>query len=508
MKFLSITGRVSALSALIIMLVLPLGQVVSAATTNYAFSTTPDLLITEVQTATMHSSGEEFIELFNNTTTDIDLADTAHAGKDAWKIQYFSKTKLPTLLANSGSASGWTSPFRTISLTGVIAAGDYYVLAAEGYTPGNIEPDQTFSSTLADDGGALQLIDVGTAGTVTNYGIHDRLAWSLDVTLPSNTLLQTSPGAGASLQRLPNEDDAYVGTDGTMTGFTTGAVISPKNVWQPPAPVEQPPVPTDSSADPASEPPIDSGTLPPLVTNEGLSNPVITELLPNPASPQTDAENEYIELYNPNESAFNLKGYTLETGTTTLHQFTFIEDALLQPGEYRAFYSSVTNLSLSNSGGQVRLLDTSGSVISQSDVYAAAADGMSWSLDETDAMWKWSTATTPNAANAITAPIVAAKTIKANKIKTAVVKKASGKVKGITTTKKAKAKAKTKKAKVHAVTAATTTPVPTVAPIHPYVLAVVAVLAVGYGVYEYRNDIANRFYQLRSDRAARRAARK
>lgn len=506
MKLLMFFRRAVVALVLTALLIVPANRLVSAATTNYAFSVNKDVIITEIQTSTLHSAGEEFIELFNNTANDIDLADTAHSGKDAWKIQYFSKTKLSTLLPNSASASGWTSPFRTISLTGTIPAGDYYVLAAEGYVPGSIDPDQTYSSTLADDGGAIQLVDAAVSGTTTSFGIHDRLAWSTDPALPANPLLYPSPGAGASLQRQPNEDDAYLSADGTLTNFATATVITPKNVWQPPLPADDPTPPEDTSDDDTggTTPSDPVETTPTPSSNDGLASPVVTELLPNPASPQTDEANEYIELYNPNDTVFNLNGYTMETGTTTLHDFTFTEDVLLQPGEYRAFYSSETNLSLSNTSGQVRLLDTNASVVAQSDSYTAAADGMAWALDPTDGLWKWSTTTSPNGPNTVTTPIVAAKATKTTKVKTAVAKKTTAKVKGASTTKKAK----TTKAKVAASAVAHSALAPTTAPIHLQVLVAVAVLAVGYGVYEYRKDIANRYFQFRSHREVRRAARK
>ncbi len=501
MTFRATTLRVGMVTILGLVLAVPLAHLAAAATTTYSFASTKDVIVTEVQTASLASSGEEFIELFNTTGADIDFADLANGGKNTWKLQYFSKSKLSTLLPTTANASGWTSPFRTFSLTGVIHAGDYYVLAAEGYAPGSLDPDQTYSSTLADDGGALQLVDATTVGTSTNYGVHDRLAWSTDASLPANNALFTSPGAGASLQRLPNDDDEYVNTDGTLTIFTASSTISPKNVWQAPvapeapAPVEEEPIADGEST--VTEP----VAIPTAVSNEGLQPLLITEVLANPASPQTDAADEYIELYNPNDLPFNLRGYTLETGSTTLHDFTFSEDVIVQPGEYRAFYSADTKLSLSNSGGQVRLLDTNQAVVSQSDVYGAAADGTAWVLDPTDGVWKWSTSTSPNSVNTVAAPVVIAKATKTT-TKATTTKKTAAKVKGATTTKAKKSTTKKPKA-VKVAAKATSNPVRPAAPIHVAAIAAVAALGVAYMIYEYRNDLANKFYQFRTNRTAR-----
>jgi len=502
---MSLKVIVRAVSAVVlgVILVGPVRSFAATATTVYAHPAT-DIIITEVQTSSLTNAGEEFVELYNNTTQDIDLADTAHAGKDAWKLQYFSSSKLGTILGNPN----WASPFRTIALTGVVPAHDYYVLAGGTYQPGNIVPDQSYTATLADDGGALQLIDSSTSGTTTTIGIHSQIAWSNDKSLVANPLLYSVPGAGTSLQRLPNSDSEYVNTDGTLTSFTADSRISPENAWTPPAPVTVPDsedVATDDTTPPAAGPV--TTTAPTVPNNQGLPAPIVTELLPNPASPQSDDANEYFELFNPGDTAFDLKGYTLETGTTTLHQFTFTEDTLLEPHSFRAFFSSDTNLNLSNSGGQARLLDPSGTILSKSDSYGTALDGEAWALNELDGVWQWTTTPTPNAGNIINAPIVLAK---ASVVKTK--SKSVAKVKGASTTKKAstkKAKSSKKTAKKSASgTLAANAASPSPAPIHTSVLAAVAALAVGYGVYEYRHDFGNRIHQLRTNRAARRSARK
>ncbi len=503
-------GNVLVLAAI---LMLPVHSLAATATTSYVFAPTPDVIITELQTSTKHGAGQEFVELYNNTNSDIDLADSAHAGKGAWKLQYFSKTKLPALLAASSQAAGWVSPFRTIALSGVIPAGDYYVLAGDGYVPGSIEPDQTYTGTLSDDGGALQLVDSSITGSTTLVTVHDRLAWSGDTTLAPNAVLYSAPGSGPSLQRLPNNNSAYINADATMTTFTAAANISPKNPWTPPA--EADPISTDPGTTPIGEGGLPTGDGTATPPQNGSSNGplalVLTELLPNPASPQTDESDEYIELYNPNSTPFNLKGYTLETGETTLHDFTFTGDTVLAPNSYQPFYSVETRLSLSNIGGQARLLDTKGTKVSETSVYSNASDGMAWALDEVDGTWKWTTASTPGAANLILVAAVATKKVVVRAAAVKSIKKTA--VKGVSTTKtkkaptvkKPKAKSKAKLAK-STVTANSAARAP--APIHPGLLAAVAALAVGYGVYEYRHDLANRIYQFRTNRAARRAAGK
>ncbi len=214
-----------------------------------------------------------------------------------------------------------------------------------------------------------------------------------------------------------------------------------------PAPILWQPNPalTDSDApiDPIADNP-DPTTDDPVTTNDQIA-PQITELLPNPASPQTDADDEFIEPYNPSTTSdFNLKGYTLEVGTTTLHDFTFTSDTIVPAASYLAFTSAQTGLAMSNSGGQARLLSPMGQVLNQTASYTTAADGQAWALDAADATWYWTTAPTPGAVNIITAAAGASTAVSTTKpAAKATAKKTTetAAVKGVKTTKAKKPKA-------------------------------------------------------------------
>lgn len=462
----------------------------------------PDVFITELQT-TGSTASEEFIEFYNNTDHDVDFADQAAGGKDIWKVQFFSA------VSSASGTPDWTKPSASVSLNGVIAAHDYYLISASGYAPGGIDADQVYSSRLSDSGGAAQLVDV--LGSITT--VHDNLLWKQPApgqSLPPHVV--GAPAPKGSLQRTTNDDSEYVNADNSLTDILAADSISPKDAWAAPA---QNSGDTGDPADSAGTTGTDAGQA--SATNAAdLAPPQITELLPNPASPQTDDADEYIELYNPNAVAFNLKGYRLEVGTSTLHDFTFTADTLLSPAGYTAFYSADTRLSLSNSGGQARLLDPSGRQLDVTAPYEAAADGMAWGLGE--GSWQWTSAPTPGAANILdSVPAAAAATtlpkalIKPVGVKTTKTAKktattASAKLKGVKTT-KATTKKTSKPKKKAAVASKLATAVTANRPIHNAVLAAVALAALLYGLYEYRHDLANKFHQLREYRAARRTGR-
>jgi len=213
----------------------------------------------------------------------------------------------------------------------------------------------------------------------------------------------------------------------------------------------------------------------------GLSAPQLSEILPNPATPQTDANDEFIELYNPNTKPFDLGGFILQVGLSTTHKYTFPDNTFLQPQQFGVFYSSDTGLSLSNSSGQVEFLDPSGTVLEQSDIYSTAKDNYAWVFAQ--GSWQWTTAPTPGAKNVITAP--------------------PGSKKDSASTSSNKSVVLAAKSGGSANSSGGSTAAG-VSKLHPSILAGVGLLALLYALYEYRHDLAAALYRLQRYRAARR----
>jgi len=487
--------------------------VASATATPTAPAVSPNIFITEFQT-NGGAASQEFIEIYNATDKEIVFDDSKSAipSGDVWKVQFFNSASVKP------GAPVWSTALtssNSITLTGSVKPGQYYLLSSTGYNPDGIIANQYYDATsshlMTDTGGALQLLQLSAGRTPVVQTAHDQLMWlaaAAGAVLPSGVL--PSPTVRQSLQRSPDENESYVRTitapDGTVSAaladfMTESSEITPLEAWQAPLPV----VPVNSPADDSTDD-IQDVTGETVVPNDGLAIPIITELLPNPASPLTDSDDEYIELYNPNNASFDLKGYSLEVGTTTHHSYVFTEDTVLPPTSYQAFYSADTKLSLTNGGGQARLHDPAGMMLSETTLYGTAADNQSWIL--ADGVWQWSIAATPGAANIISPPAV--KTVAKSVAKTAAVKKAAVKTTAAkTTTKKATVKKPaTKKVKTtkKAVlsTAASIVPKP---PIHTAILVAVATCAVLYGLYEYRHDISDKLRRLRRHRTARPAGR-
>ncbi len=524
------------------------------------------VLITEIQPGSAASASEEFIELYNRTAQSIDFSvhawrlEIASSTATGWESPLRTIT-LKGVIASGQSytfASQYTSSGQVVPYLPGIAAAWFSagISAAAGhirlvYTTNQLQADGTCGTTetVVDE---VEWSAPKSGGPATP---------SLDGRAVFVAAKSTGIAAGSSLVRLIDPAiQTYIDTNSDVvdfgvssmptpgTGNTTLAATSPQPTADQISPavlsdgcdpslVTAPPDPTDSTNDgttqsplqqPVDSPPVvsagDDGTRladgngdsPPYVpaavpaipaADQGLFGPQISELLPNPAAPQTDAHDEFIELYNPNDVPFDLSNFVLESGLESVHTYTLPVGTILPPRSFRAFLSVDTKLGLSNAGGQVVLLDPLGGSIAKTDPYSTAKDGQAWIF--ANDTWQWTILPTPNAANAVHTPVAAGSAKKpvvpvvTSAKKVAAVKAASTKAKPkptkTATPKPAKTPATTKLQTAAAV-------VPD-SPVHPSILAAAGVLALLYGAYEYRTDMANRVYQLREHRNARREAR-
>lgn len=202
-------------------------------------------------------------------------------------------------------------------------------------------------------------------------------------------------------------------------------------------------------------------------TNFSVAPPIqLNEVFPDPDSPQTDAKDEFIELYNPHPLAINISDYTIVAGATRQYTHTFPEGSVIPPGGYVAIDSDTTSVSLSNSGATVKLLNNFDQEI-DSVTYEQSKLAQSYAKDEFG-KWQWTTTVTKAAQNTITAaPAVAKKT--------------------------------TKVAAAASDTATTSNVAPQ--PLPGWALAAIGLTAVCYAAYEYRFEARNYIYKLRANRS-------
>lgn len=430
----------------------------------------PSLTISQLK---ITSSNGQFVTLYNPGQQPVDMS--------RYQLQYFNHYDL-----------GKATSSKLIALSGTLPPHGYYMVNDGPLLLCYQMMIDSVSLGLSSTAGSLQLIafnQSGAGGGVSSV-LQDYISWSKTTasgttTLPANTnsfLLRQpfdinnnpdidEPGTGSWQVVQPDPGNACNLI--TNTGTSVAAPANHSTYLN----GNEPPANSDWSYDDA---PAANAIIP--VSNIGLMAPRITELLPNPLGTGNDAEEEFIELYNPNNVSFDLSDSVLQTGLTTLKSYTFPTGTILPANSFKAYYSETTSLSLSNTSSQAKLSDSLGNIIAATDTYTSAKDGQAWALANTK--WQWTTSPTPNTNNNIKQPIS---------------KKAAAAQAKAKTAKTKTTKLKTPKIKKPSTTAASSfeDEEPSVIPVHTRTLALIIGLALLYGAYEYRTDLANRVHQLR-----------
>jgi hypothetical protein len=414
--------------------------------TCHAFSTN-DLTIIQIK-----MTGSETLVIENTSSSSLNLSN--------YSVEYFNKS-LPTSFTAPTSLQQLPS-LNLGARQAILITGD-----SSSACGAAIISNETF--TMSDTAGYIMV-----AKTISQSD------GSL-LTAPQDHVSWTSATSGADLTRVPsNTSDPNAVwyrklADGTwqqadlngdctsLSNLISGASTTTFVDW------------ADGDAAPSTIINLAGDTSGPIIpaSDYGLASPQITELLPNPASPQTDSEDEFIEIYNPNNSDFDLSGFKIQIGTTTKHTYTIPAGTTIGGLSFRAFFSVDTNLAMSNSGGQAVLQDPLGTVLYQTGVYGSAKEGQAWALAK--GSWYWTGHSTPNAANVIEQSGSSKSTKSSN---------STPSVKGLSTSSTA-------------LPASSATVAPQAATIHPWTIAGVGTAALLYAGYEYRVDLANNLYRLR-----------
>lgn len=432
----------------------------------------PQLLISQFKVTT--KSGQFFM-IYNAGQTAIDMGGV--------QLVYYNHYNL-----------GQATSSKIISLQGRLQPSGYYLVNDGPYTLCYQMFVNSANLGLSTTKGTLQLqsIQQAVAGKPVITTLHDSVSWTKSsasgiLSLPdednnsvirrpidtNNNPVITEPGGGTWVEVSPDASDPCVLTQIVLNQPPTVIQTSLLLLASTPPPVT---IISRFAAAVQTGPYMPAG-------NIGLMAPVVNELLANPGSPATDANDEFIELYNPNDKSFELTNFSLQVGLNTPRKYKFAAGTVLKPKSFTPFYSDQTNLALSNSGSKAELVDPFGNVISKSDQYGSVKDDQAWALANNE--WLLTSTPTPGQANVITGDQSAGTSAAGNSAsKNSGNRSASGTNSGNTLGLNDETQAK-------------------VADIHPSTLAGVGALAVGYGAYEYRADVANKYRQFRSNRKNR-----
>lgn len=347
----------------LIMTLFVLGLVSVAVSAQGDVPTGPPVLIVEIQTGSLDNSSEEFIELFN-TTDDVIVAED-----EELKVQY-----------KSAQGSSWQTK---ASLSGSLEPRGRYLVATPGLVAG---PNHESGLGLAKTGGHLRVI----SGSNDNQIEHDQLSWG-NAGFPQ-TLAAPAPNGGQSLKRMVDEDGNFIDTNDDSQDFIISDTPTPQSTK-----------PLPENKDPSIFQPRQGGDG--QVQGEfgnstgDLKPPAdlkISELFIDPDKPLTDAEDEFVEIYNPTKEVVDLEGYTLKTGSSFSYSFG-LPDISIKPGQYLALFSIDTGLVLSNTAGSARLVAPAGELVYEVPPYGKAKPDTAWA--DIGGEWQWTSSPSPNAAN-------------------------------------------------------------------------------------------------------------
>lgn len=419
-----------------------------------AYADAPGVLISELQVADAASASNEFVELYNPEAEPLDLKN--------YRLEYHSAS------TTSDCAAGWT--VKSTIASGTIPGYGYFLFRSTGYSGAT---DQTFASGLAS-AGTIRL--VGADGQTA-----DTLAWGAGKCGVGTSA--PAPASGHSLERRPGAELETAGN-----AYNTGDNAADFMLRSTPAPQ------TSASA---PEPPATDYT-PSAASTGDPANPSdaapleLNELLPDPASPLTDAADEFIELYNPNPFPVSVENYVIKTGSS-LSTKHVLAAGIVPAGGYLALKSATTKIALSNSGSSVAIFDPAGTQLGATIAYPKAKTGAAWA--RADDAWAWTTSPTPGAANLMAELTGSAASSASSAKSTSKTKASTAKAK---TTKAKTTKAATVSAKSADPVAAGTTPG------GRWLLFALAGLTIAYVIYEFRYDLQNFYFKLRSYPSRRR----
>ncbi len=348
------------------------------------FADTSHVVIGQIQVAGPAGSNDEWIELYNPTTTAVDIS--------SYSIQY--KTATGTTVSKKNFSTGASIP-----------AHGYYLIAHSSAQP-SVTPDMSHSTfSLAASGGNVFLVNNTTILTdFSTTAIVDKVAYGTGNTPEGSAA--PAPASGQTIERKPggangsgtdtdnNSNDLSINTTPTAhnTQSTAQPALPSSSASESSSSSSSSSTTTESSSSSSTKPNTTSAsnatettpanttptTTPTTASTETTSSQtqtastntsavqqptiVINEVLPNPA----DGEKEWIELFAP-QTGSNLTGWKLEDGAgviATLDQTMITSFAVVELSSSR----------LNNDGDTITLKDASGAMVDRM-TYGSFDDG-------------------------------------------------------------------------------------------------------------------------------------
>ena len=328
------------------------------------YATSANVLLTQIQAGGVGAATQEFIVIYNNSPTAVNITRWCLTNKSNATIICFGESiNQEVYLPAYKHAVVMSVPMASTMPAGTIT---------RTYTP-------TSQSSGSIVGGSDTVSLTDSAGTLI-----DRESWT------------TSLSGGMQLERHSSGSPVtYQDTDTSADWSTTTPEILPLDeVATNEAIVDlclnidgvQVLVPVGMELNAAGE-----------CVLQVITKLDITEVLPNAAG--SDDGHEFIELYNPNDDLVQLAGYQLYVGPQFDDTYDFPANLVIEPHNYISFTNSDIPYSLLNSSSRVLVALKNGIVVSEMPAYTDPKDDESWAV--IDGVWQYTNVPTPELANLI-----------------------------------------------------------------------------------------------------------
>ncbi len=327
--------------------------------------------------------------------------DLALSGSHTWVVEYYERTgaalasfswqvigPLPVPVTATASPTPTRTPTATLTATATRTATPTVTGA----------PTATPTATATASPTATATFTPRVSPTPTETPTQTPTA-TLTAT-PTETPTQT-PTATATLTTTPTQTPTATASP-TATATATLTPMPTETATATATPTETP-TRTPTSTDLPSDGPTLTPTATASPTATRAPDVILNEFLPAPRAVDWDgdgklnAQDEWIELYNPTARAIDLNGWSVQTGRRWERTYRLPRKTVLPAGGYLVLYGRQARLLLDDAAGQVRLVDRAGKVV-DTVKYSAGKPDASFSRDRGDT-WRNDWSPSPGRAN-------------------------------------------------------------------------------------------------------------
>lgn len=329
-----------------------------------SYAASANVLITHIQAGGVGAATQEFIILYNNSDEEVDIS--------GWCLT--NKTNVS--FACFGPSNVGQETYLPARKRAVIASEAMFILQPTGTVSLTYAPTSQSSGSITGSSDTISLVDhVGA--------VVDRQSWS------------TSIAAGMQFERRASDSPPlYNDTDTSADWLITIPGVLPLDETEVDTTIVDmcPNIDEIQLFVPIGKIQDSSGNC----IDRQIVPLLLTEILPNALG--SDEGQEFIELFNPNDFAVDLKKYVLYVGPNFENMYNFPDGVVIQPNEYISFTNKLIPFSLLNSSSRAALAPSDyNQLISETPAYVDPPEGQSWAL--IDSEWRYTNQPTPGSVN-------------------------------------------------------------------------------------------------------------